>query len=1148
MADQRTMAELLRAPIEGYAEAIVVPHILADHFELKHSLINLVTSKQFFGFEKEDPHSHIRYFNKITSIFKYRDSKFRNSRNKPIVSQVKASNVDSSEIASVIASVVSSAMTAMFKPHQVTPPLASIKAVKESCVTCGNAHSYRQCPVTDGNTFLGYQDNNQGYGLAVTVNYNAGGSSYRTQGDCSLLSYRSNNYLGPPPGFTQPNYLNNPNFQNRNKQNHFQNRSNLGYPNQAFNQGNRANQMTKMEKDFNERPRGALPSNTIPNPREDVKVITTWSGMTLVGPSVLPPNPSSKEVERNPKTTIDQVHISNSESIIRVPSLVSQPAPVSNPKENPERNPNQPPIPYPFSFAEALAQMPKYAKMLKDLLTNKEKLLELANTPLNENCSAVILKKLPEKLKDTGRFLIPCEFHRLESCMALANLGASINLMPLSVWKTLSLPELSTTRMTLELATRTVAIPAGRPFLRMAHALNDVHGERLTLQVGDEELVFNVKSISKYPQKDSDFILEETDVFLSLVDSITPDIDNGIYDSEGDILFLEELLSDDPTNDIPPSKKLKNDEIKMTNSSIEDPPELELKDLPPHLEYAFLEGTSKFHRRVNPKIHEVIKTEFIKLLDAGLIYPILDSPWVSHVDVVPKKGGITVVTNDNNELTLTRLMIEFLAGNEFYFFLDGFSGYFQIPIDPQDQEKTTFTCPYGTFAYRMMPFGLCNGPRTFQRCMVAIFHDTIEKSIEVFMDDFLVFGDSFTLCLSHLDMMTKSGIEVDHAKVDVNTKLPPPTIVKGIRSFLENFTADHLSRLENPHKGDLIEMEMNDNFPHEFLNMIDLNDDSDPPWFTDIANYLVGNVLVGGLSSPQKKKFFKDIRRYFWDDPYLFSVCADQIIRRCVDGNEAMENLKACHHGPTSGHHGPNYTAKKVFDSGFFWPTIYRNAYDMGIDFMGPFSSSRGNKYTLVAVDYVSKWVEAKALPTNNARVVVKFLKQLFSRFGTPHAIINDQGTHFCNDQFAKVLEKLVYGKACHLPIELEHKAYCALKWTNFDLKTAGDHQKVQLNELRDQAYENSLIYKEKTKKIHDSKNKNREFHVSHRVLLFNFRLKIFSDKLESRWSGLFTIIEVFPYGTVKLSQPNGPNFKVNGHRIKHYFGEDVPPLVVLGL
>ncbi|GJV06726.1 reverse transcriptase domain-containing protein [Tanacetum coccineum] len=219
--------------------------------------------------------------------------------------------------------------------------------------------------------------------------------------------------------------------------------------------------------------------------------------------------------------------------------------------------------------------------------------------------------------------------------------------------------------------------------------------------------------------------------------------------------------------------------------------------------------------------------------------------------------------------------------------------------------------------------------------------------------------------------------------------------------------------------------------------------------------------------------------------------------------------------------------------------------------FMGPFPSSRGNKYILIAVDYLSKWVEAKALPTNDARVVVKFLKSLFTRFGTPKAIISDRGTYFCNDKFAKVISKtvgenhaswsdmfgmtlmgiyvpisnhqlvctpykLVYGKSCHLPIELKHKAYWAMKHVNFNLKTAGDHQKLQLNELRDQAYENSLIYKEKTKKLHDSKIKNRIFNVGDYVLLFNSRLKIFSGKLKTRWSGPFTITQVFPYGTIE--------------------------------
>ncbi|GJV68287.1 reverse transcriptase domain-containing protein [Tanacetum coccineum] len=362
------------------------------------------------------------------------------------------------------------------------------------------------------------------------------------------------------------------------------------------------------------------------------------------------------------------------------------------------------------------------------------------------------------------------------------------------------------------------------------------------------------------PFGDSDFLLlEEADAFLALADDPTSTkVDESYYDPEGDILILEALLNSDPSpppnqgNYLPEIRKeLKLCEAKTAKSSIDKPPEVELKDLPPHLEYAFLEDNNKLprdyepsvqhQRRVNPKIHDVIKKEVEKLLDTGLIYPISDSPWVSPVHYVAKKGGMTVVTNDENKLVPTRLvtgwrvcidyrklneatrkdhfplpfidqMLERLAGNEYYCFLDGFSGYFQIPIDPKDQEKTTFTCPYGTFAYRCMPFGLCNAPSTFQRCMMAIFQ--IEKTMEVFMDDFSVFGNSFSTCLSNLEKMlkrcedtnlalnwekchfmvkegivlghknSKKGIEVDKAKIDVIAKLPHPTTVKCIRSFL----------------------------------------------------------------------------------------------------------------------------------------------------------------------------------------------------------------------------------------------------------------------------------------------------------------------------------------------------------------------------
>ncbi|GJV89634.1 reverse transcriptase domain-containing protein [Tanacetum coccineum] len=187
--------------------------------------------------------------------------------------------------------------------------------------------------------------------------------------------------------------------------------------------------------------------------------------------------------------------------------------------------------------------------------------------------------------------------------------------------------------------------------------------------------------------------------------------------------------------------------------------------------------------------------------------------------------------------------------------------------------------------------------------------------------------------------ISKNGIEVDKAKIDVIAKLLHPTTVKGVQSFLghavidtkgaENLAADHLSRLENPYENVLDPKEINEKFPLETLNMVTFRGDSSTPWFADFANYHAGNFIVKGMSSQQKNKFFKDVKHYFWDDPYLFKICADQMIRRCVAGQEAVDILTACHSGPTGGHYGANYTAKKVFDSGFYWPTIYRDAHDL---------------------------------------------------------------------------------------------------------------------------------------------------------------------------------------------------------------------------
>nr|GEZ24871.1 reverse transcriptase domain-containing protein [Tanacetum cinerariifolium] len=906
MANNRIMEELLQAPTKGYGEAIVIPEINIDLFDIKTNLLQLVQANPYHGFERENPHTHINNFKRITSTLKYKDvpnddlvNKFVNQFFPP--SKTTHLKNEISRFTQRFEETFGEAWERFKKmlracPHHKFTKLAQIDTFYNglndndqdslNVAAGGNLLSKttrEALQIIENKSKVRYSRNKLNVSrMNTTSRENTSKSIDRidklADQISTLVDIFAKKVVTPAPVKAVEEscvtcsgahaYYNCPNTDS--------NQPSVcvatGTYNQVAPQNRAHNFMAPPGFALNQSSTsGTLPSNTIPNPKGDMKAITT------------------RNVEQETEETTNKEQSNFQGSTVHIQPPVTLILESDVPKTLPKPN-----IPYP--------------SRLNDQKLREKAIKWRSSSKSFKICTSTLL---PEKLGDPGKFLFPCDFSGMDVCHALADLDASINLIPLSIWKKLSLPELTPTRMTLELADRSITRPKGvfedvfvkvgkfhfltdfvvvdfkddprvplildRSFLRTDHSLIDVYGEEITLRVNDEAVTFNLNQTMRYsstyddlsvnridiidvarekyaqeilgfsnnssgnnptstsepiifysspfltPFEESDFILEEIDAYLK-DESISPEIDHADCDPEGDICLIEKLLNNDP-------------------------------------------------------------------------------PRVSLIHCVPKKGGITVVENENNELIPTR---DFAIGAVL------------------GQQKT-----------------------------------------------------------KHLQPIHYASKTMTEAQIHYTTT---------------------------------------------------------------------------------KKEMLAVV---------------------CVHGQEAHDILKACHEGPIEGHHGANFTTKKVFDAGFFWPTIYRDTRDL-----------------VKSCDSCQR-----------------------------------QGKISQRDEMPQNV--------------IQHKAYWALKHVNFDLKTAGDHQKLQLNELnelRDQAYENSLIHKEKTKKIHDSKIKNRIFNVGDRVLLFNSRLKIFSGKLKTRWSGPFTITKVFPYGTVDLSQPDGPNFKVNGHHMKHYFEGEVPQLVVLDL